>query len=478
MPVLADDATALRIVVPALPVEFDPHRAASPLDTAVAEALFQGLTDYDASGALVPGAAAWSVDAAGLAYAFTLRDGLKWSDGQPVEAGDFAAGLARAKDPSTAAAFAHDLDMIATIEAVDRRVLNITLKRASASFLEMLATPIAAPIPRHRLAVAGDAWAQPGAMVTNGAFMPAPGPVLVKNPHAPMPVGPERVTFHVADTADAAAARVKDGAADLLAGFSEGPGAVADHIDVGENLSFVAVNTTRKMLNVREVRHALAMTIDREGLVRALGLTDVTPAYTMAPPAVHGGVPPSRAPYAPLPLDTRAAIAEVLLMERGIDAANPASCELIYPDGVLPARISKLLAEGWAKQGMWVQPVGKTQADYAQALRHGDYDLALATWPGPHPDPVAYLAPLRHMPDPRNVARYTDADFQSRMAEADAEIDPARRLMLLSEAEAVLIQDQPILPLFFFRPAKPVSNRVKGWSANVRGIHPWHGFAY
>ena len=75
------------------------------------------------------------------------------------------------------------------------------------------------------------------------------------------------------------------------------------------NLYFIAVNTAHAPLNVREVRHALAMSVDREGLLRSLKLSDVAPAYAMAPTTVYGTVIHGRAPYAALRPDMRTAIA-------------------------------------------------------------------------------------------------------------------------------------------------------------------------
>jgi ABC-type oligopeptide transport system substrate-binding subunit len=116
----------------------------------------------------------------------------------------------------------------------------------------------------------------------------------------------------------------------------------------------------------------------------------------------------------------------------------------------------------------------KTAADYAQSLRDGNFDLALSAWPATDSDPAGYLAPLAHPGDPRNPGRYNEADFITRLRDADAQADPAQRLIMLTDTEAVLIQDQAILPIFFFTPLRPVGDGVAQWQANPHGFHPLH----
>ncbi|MBY0509946.1 MAG: hypothetical protein K2P94_07305 [Rhodospirillaceae bacterium] len=219
-----------------------------------------------------------------------------------------------------------------------------------------------------------------------------------------------------------------------------------------QNLYFIAVNTTRPPLNIREVRHALGMSIDREGLARLLRLKDASPAYAMVPPGLYGDSPHGNSPYMPLRGEMRAAIAEVLLGERAIDPAHPVTVMFIYPQGGIHAAVVKSFADVVIKFGVRVKPLEKSPADYAQSLRDGDFDLAIGAWTEPGKSPADYLRPFTQGSDPRNIARYAEPDFEQRFLEAEAEVDPMRRMIILADAENVLIQDQPILPVFFFAP--------------------------
>jgi oligopeptide transport system substrate-binding protein len=465
-PVSAAGLAEVRVVVPALPTQLDPHKAASFVDRAIASELFLGLVTRDAVGTLVPGAATWQVSADGLTYTFTLKDALKWSDGKAVEAGDFVAGFTRARDPATAAPFAADLAAIITAEAPDAKTVKIVLAQSSASLIENLSHPVAAPVPRHRMS---DAWAQPPTIVTNGAVLAqADNGLTLVTPTA-------RVTFRTADSADEAASLVRDGTADLTLGFGfENP--AAPKTDPAQNLYCVAVNTGRAPLNVREVRHALAMAIDRDAILKTLKIENAVAAYAVVPPAAYGETAHGIAPYSALQAEMRAAIAEVLLSERKIDPAHPATLTLIYPKGTVHSAVAKSLAAGWVTMGVHIRAQEHSMADYLQTLRDGAFDLALAVGENVDPRPLVYLTPFLHA-DPRNITRYADQDFKDRMHMAEAAADPAHHLVLLSEADAVLIEDQPALPIFFFSPMRPVAQALKGWTPNAAGYHPLHALS-
>lgn len=228
-----------------------------------------------------------------------------------------------------------------------------------------------------------------------------------------------------------------------------------------QNLYFIAVNTTRPPLNIREVRHALGMSIDREGLARALRLKDASPAYAIVPPGLYGDSPHGHSPYMPLRGDMRAAIAEVLLGERAIDTSHPVTMTFIYPPGGIHAAVAKSFADAVVKLGVHVKPLEKSPAAYAQSLRDGDFDLAIGAWTAPGASPADYLQPFTQVSDPRNIARYAEPDFEQRFREAEVEADPMRRMIILADAENVLIQDQPILPVFFFAPTSAVGQGLE-----------------
>ena len=450
-----------------------------------------GLVTRDGQGKLIPGAAErWEVSSDQLTYTFTLRRGLQWSDGTSLEAEDFVAGLRHALSLSPAAPFAATLYAIQGAEetqgglpkaalgisAPDSHTLRITLKHPSAMFLGAMALPVAMPVPYRR----GAKTFERDSLASNGAFNSLPtdaGLTLVRNPHffAAKNVAVPSVTFVTAGSADEAAEMVRARTANLTWGFSFMPpvprGPTRNlKADGGTDLLFVAVNARKPLLIRRENRHALAMTIDRETFVRSSRLENATPAYTMVPPQLASAVAFHRAAYAPLTGNMRSAVAEVLLEESQVSRAHPVTLQFRYPKGAANAVFARTITAGWAKIGINVQLQEDDPAEYADALRRGDFDLALATWPARADDAFGFLAPLTRQGGPWNAAGYAEPEFNKRMLAADSETDPAQRPQALVQAENVVIEDQIILPVVFFTPSRPVN--AEGWQANALGAHP------
>ena len=479
-------ADALVIAVPELPQERDPQLAVRDVDLAAVSEMFMGLVTRDAQGKLIPGAAErWDISSDQLTYTFTLRRAMQWSDGAAVDAEDFVAGFRHALSP--AVPFASALLPIQGAEealagtrasfgvaAPDSRTVRITLKHPSAAFLATLALPVSMPVP-HRRGERGFTRDNPA---SNGPFMAAAtehGLALAKNPRffAANEVAVPGITFVAASSSDEAIEMVRARTAQLTWGFSfmpPPPRARGLKTEAGTDLLFVAVNARKPILNRRENRHALAMTIDREAFVRSSRLENAAPAYTMVPPQLAGAGAFQRAAYAPLTGNMRSAVAEVLLEESQVSRANPTTLQFRYPKGAATAAFAKAITAGWLRIGINVQLQEDAPAEFADALRRGDFDLALATWPSRAEDAAGFMTPLSLQAGPWNMAGYAEPEFNKRLQAALSETDPVIRPQTLAQAENVLIEDQIILPVVFFTPVRPVA--VEGWQPNALGLHP------
>jgi oligopeptide transport system substrate-binding protein len=169
------------------PDSLDPQRARSMQAMNVLRDVFECLTRLDRHATPVPAAAeSWSVSADGLVYTFTLRPGLRWSNGDPVVAQDFAAGLRRLVDPATASQYAQVVNMILNagdivagrkpvdslgVTTPDDTTLIVTLGVPAPYLPGLLAYPTCAPLHRASFAKLGDHVARPGEQVSNGAFV-------------------------------------------------------------------------------------------------------------------------------------------------------------------------------------------------------------------------------------------------------------------------------------------------------------------
>ena len=493
----AQAATELVLAVPDLPTVIEPQLAFTPLERAVARELFLGLVTYDASGALVPGLAeSWTVSDDGLTYTFALRQNAVWSDGTPIIAADAQFALVRAATPATRAPFAGLLAPIAgaaglragtardiEVKTSGRHTLRITLTARNARFLEVLAQPVAAPIPRAQVTKLGADWGLAGRLVTSGAFLAGASPdsfTLSRNSRAVLPGNSDLIRFERTASFTEAAARVRAGRAHAAWGFA--PEMVAERElnavlkpAPGQALMYVAVNGTRPKLGERIARHALGMVIERETLVRNLRLSnaafDAAPGYGAVPPAARADSTLHLAPYQRIGADDRLTIAQVLVTEVDVDAAHPYNVGLAYPTGRIAAAIAKGVAASWAKIGFRAELQERSAAEHARVLHNGDYDLAIATSDSRDATPWPYLEFLSAAAGPDNFVRYAEPDFDRHLADAVALFEPELIAKSLGAAEEMLAQDQIILPLFVFTPLDAVG-KVTGWEANARGLHP------
>ncbi|MEQ9449267.1 MAG: ABC transporter substrate-binding protein, partial [Rhodospirillaceae bacterium] len=412
----AQSPAALRVAVPGLPLALDPHHAVTATELVIAQELFVGLVTRNARGEVVSGLAErWDVSPDGLVYTFRLRRDAAWSDGKSLTGDDFVYALRRAIDPDTDAPFAGELLAVAGageiragylplrelgIESLPFGQLRITLSRPSANFLEVLSRPIAAPVPRHDVGNPEGVDRVLTGRITNGAFYAVKsdnGLTLHKSPKSLFAGDVDRVEFIVADSRQTASALVRRGDAHLTLGFpvdlEVGSAALQANIDKGRDLYFVAVNVARPPFDTREARHALAMTVDRRALVKALDLAGTKVAFKIVPPEILSERLSPRAPYAALRPEMRRPIAEVLLEESEIGSTAPRNFTLIFPQGDAHALAANFLRETWKPLGIQLELEPLAAARYAEALTAGDFDLALAAWPRRSAGSMGFLEP-------------------------------------------------------------------------------------
>ena len=154
------------------PDSLDPHKARSTESMTVLRDLFEGLTRLDKNAVTVPAAAeSWTVSDDGRIYTFKLRPGVRWSNGDPLVADDFVAGLRRLVDPATASQYAQVIGVLLNapeivagkkppdslgIAAPDANTVVITLISPAPYLPGLMAHPSIAPLHRPSLAKLGD----------------------------------------------------------------------------------------------------------------------------------------------------------------------------------------------------------------------------------------------------------------------------------------------------------------------------------
>jgi oligopeptide transport system substrate-binding protein len=482
----------------------DPAKLVESHEFAIAENLFEGLTAIAADGRIVPGVAArWETSADGRIWTFHLRPDARWSNGESVTAEDFVYSLRREVSPSTASPSAAALEPIegATeitsgavgdpcmlgVRALDRHVLQITLRRPTPWLLLLLSHYAALPTPKAAVEAFGDHWAEPGHMVSNGPYVladwTADGDVtLVRNRffHAAAAVQVETVRF-VRSHGRAGLRQFEAGEYDVVS--LTGPELAEAEARYPRQLirqselatAYLAINRTRGALGDERIRRALSMVIDREALITEVDQSRHTPAYELVAPAISriADYRPQSAGWAHEPMAARIAAAQALLNEARAGASAPLTVRLAFMDSPRNQRLMAAIAAMW-KTALGVetqlQPADQ-QAHMARLTAH-DFELAAVTWDPDFADPLNYLGGFRSYSDPANFGAYAEPAFNALIDRSRDTADPAARMRLLEAAERRLIDSEGVIPLRHGDLMLLVNPRLQGYVADPLARHP------
>jgi oligopeptide transport system substrate-binding protein len=482
------------------PATLDPGRFTYPSEVNVVADLFTGLLTLDAAAKPIPGCAeSWTTSADGLVWTFRLRPGLQWSDGRPLTAGDFEYSFRRMVDPATAFTFAARLYSIANARAVNRgaqppsslgvvakdaRTLVITLEHPAPYLPEVLAS-YSSPVPKHVIDRYGNEWSRPGRMVSNGPFtlaewVPNSHVRLVKNPrfYDASTVSLDAVHHVTVDSAATAVRRFRAGELDVVLvvppeqiDWARKNLAKELHVGPGFGLEHVVFNTRKPPFDDARVRRALSLAVDREALTSKVLRSGEVPAFGIVPPRASHYPTHASADFAAWTPAQRLAEARRLLAAAGYGAGKPLRVRLAFTTGDVPRRVAVTLGAMWKAIGVEteLQP-GEAKATLA-AVQRGDFQAFRYQWLGGTTDPASFLE--RFLSDARgvNLMGYANPAYDALFARAERTGDLAARAELLRQAEALILAEMPVAPLYYYAGRRLVATRVTGWVDSARGVH-------
>lgn len=492
-------AVTLNRASSAEPGTLDPHVATGNTASPILYDLFVGLTTFDAAGRLIPGAAeSWTVSPDGLTYTLKLRPGLKWSDGSPLTSADFLYSVRRVLTPATAARFASFFFPVSNarralrgevppeqvgVEAPDARTLVYRLEYPAPYFPQTLASNVASPVPRKQVEGLGRQWTRPGTMVSNGPYrlvewVPNDHVTLEKNPHFydAATVRVDAVKWYPTENQATSLKRYLAGEIDILLNFPNDQlpalrQSIPDEIKIwpGLLLNYLVLNNRVAPFNDVRVRRALAISIDREGIVQKIVTPGSLPAYTMTPAAVTGYRPPEP-DYRKLTREQRLSEARRLMQEAGYGPGRPLAFELKYSTLEENRRLVVALAAMWQGIGVKATPLNLELNAVNKAARTGDFAMLSYTWFAPNDDAYTFLG-LAETGNPNNYSGYSNPQYDRMLSEANATVEAARRSAMLSRAEATMLADHPNIPVFFYVRRFLVKPYVQGFEPNPRGLN-------
>jgi len=483
------------------PDTLDPQRARTDAAFNILRDLFEGLTTVGPDGEPRPAAAeSWQVREDGLEYTFQLREGLRWSNGDALVAGDFVAGMRRLVDPATASPYAQVFEPVVNAAAIvrgekppaslgvgapDERTVVLRLQHPAPYLLGLLAQPGTFPVHGPSLAEHGNEHARPGRLVSNGAFVLSDWVVgshvvAERNPSYwnAAATGVARVHFvHQADVATEFR-QYRAGELDLsyvvpasqFGWIRENlPGEL--HVSPQLSVYYYGFNLTQPPFKDDPgLRRALSLVIDRKRLTTAVTGLGEAPAYSWVPHGV-ANYTPQQFDYAGRPYEERVAEARDLYRRSGYSSERPLEVEIRYNSGEVHNRLAVAIA------AMWKDALGVEATLYAEEFRallqtiqaRKDTQVFRSSWVGDYNDAFTF-AQLHQSSFGINLTGYANPAYDALLDQAMRTADPARRRALLEEAERLMLADHPVLPLYFYVNKHLVKPYVTGWSDNVMNV--------
>jgi oligopeptide transport system substrate-binding protein len=483
------------------PLSLDPHKASGTWENDIIGDMFIGLFTEDAAGEPIPGMATdYSVSDDGLTWTFTLREA-QWSDGEPVDAYDFEFAMRRILNPLTLASYSSLLYPIKNargvntgdlpaealgVTALDARTLQIELEFPAPYLRQLLTHYTTFPVPQHVVEEFGDAWIQPQNIQTNGAYKLVQWRAndFVHTERNPYFYDNENVcideVFFYPTELQAAERRVRSGEFDVTSDFAGQSldfllEEIPEYVRVNPYLGIVyfSFNTVEAPFDDARVRNALGMAIDREFIAEEILRAGQIPAHSFIPPGVTGYPGEARISWFDDSIEDRREMARELLEEAGYGPDNPLSFEYSYRSTGDNPRVAPVVQQDWDAIADWVDVEIiqiETQIHYSN-LRAGDYQVGDGGWIGDYNDAYNFLFLGETESVPMNYSRWSNPQFDALVLQANNTLDTIERGRLMNDAEQVLLDEMPYVPIVYYVNKALVSPDVTGWEDNIVHTH-------
>jgi oligopeptide transport system substrate-binding protein len=488
------------------PADLDPQVIVAFTDSQTVYALFEGLTKLDgATSKPVPAAAErWDVSPNGLVYTFHLRPSARWSNGDPVTAEDFAYSFQRILTPAFGALYSYMLWPIRNAEAfnsgkvtdfslvgvkaLDPLTLQVTLDKPT-PYLPALASHTTW-LPVHKAVIEkfgrmdekGTKWTRPGNLVGNGAFtlaewVPDSRIAVVKNPlywdaaHTRL----NRIEFYPIEKPDIEELNYQSGQLHATyalptSKFEAYRAHQPPDFEVDQVLSvyYLFVNVHRPPFDNVKLRLALAHALNREQLCRDITKGTYPPAHALTPPNCGGYTPRAG-------VSDDFDLARRLLSEAGYpDGKGLPSIEIQCYETEVPMRMLEAIQAMWLKElNVHITIAQVEQKTLFQNQQNRNYSISFSGWIADFPDPLTFLGTMV-TGGGNNWAGWSNKEFDGLIDRTNNTADNAKRLEMFQQAEAILLDEAPLIPLYFRPQVYARRPDVRGWTTNVVGFHEFN----
>ena len=465
--------------------------------------IFEPLLLIDENNEVIPGQAeSYTVSEDGLTWTFTMRDGLKWSDGSDLTAKDFEYSFKRMADPNTAAPYAETAvgmiagfdeaqgnpdadgntttnpnpDALQVVASEDGKTLTITLSYPCSYFDKLAAFAALSPVQQATVEANGDAWCTtPETFVSNGPYMitewtPSERIVLSKHPNYvggwdTSKIVSDNITLLLLEDSSASYAAynsgeaqlVKDVPTDEIPSLTKAEDGGDFYVDSILGTYYISLNDQREPFTDVRVRKALSLAIDRDYVANVIMQGTYSPAYNIVGPGIvdagegtmfidnaNGGEG-----YISEDYEANLEEAKQLLADAGYpDGEGFPTITYSANDAGYHIPVAEYLQQAWGELGITMNIDKVDWASFLPLRRAGDYDISRNGWVMDYND-ASNMLELFTTGNGNNDGKYSNPEFDAAI-EASKVADKATHFEQLHKAEDILMEDMGCIPVAYY----------------------------
>ncbi len=459
------------------PPTLDPHLSMDATSAGYIVEIFSGLVTLSPELEVVPDIAErWEVSEDGTVYTFYLRDDAKFHDGKPVTARDFKYSFERACDPWTGSVVADTylgdivgakeklygfVDEVSGVEVVDDHTLQITIDAPKPYFLGKLTHSIAFVVDKDNVERGGRTWTDKpngtgpfklkeyrfGRQIVlepNEFYYGEPKPSIEQVNH--ILAGGSAMTMYENGELEAVPVGLND-----IERVTDPTNPLNKELTIVPSMStfYLGLNVNQPPFDDVKVRQAFNYALDKQRIMDVI--------YKKTVPAATGVVPPTMPGYhnedlEVLSYDPDKALELIAESKYGDVADLPEITLYTTGAGGATSRMIEAVV-GMYKENLGID-IAIQQTEWATFLsdisqEENPYQMYSLGWIADYPDPENFLDVLFHSEKSENHMGYSNPELDELLEKARTEQDPEERLKLYQEAEQIIINDAPWVPLFY-----------------------------
>ena len=452
--------------------------------------------DFDAETLKVKPALALSWESkSNQVWTFKLRQGVKWTDGEPLVAKHFVDGWERLLRPTTASEYAYylfivkgakdynsgkekDFDKVG-VQAVDDHTLKVTLDKPVSYFPLMLTHHTTYPIRLDVVSTHGeDTWADEGKIVSLGAYK------LIKWEHDNIihlerneeyygeKAKTKNILVYMVGEHSTAVGLFDTGKLDFQSEVPKSEIRAIRERPEYRNVSnfgvyYFGFNTQHELLGNKIIRKAIAMSINRQEITEVMGGGEL-PTTNIIPKGLIGYNENIGIKFDPEGAKKVLADAEIDLTGKKIQLHfNTNENHKLIAENV-QAQLKKNL-------GLELELKNEEWKVYLQTLKAGNFDIFRMGWISDYPDPHDFMSLMLSYSD-NNRTKWKNDTYDEKVTQASSESDEQKRVALYNEAQKILLEeDVPVFPLYIYNTNILISNRLKNFPTNEMRQFPLKG---